>query len=468
MRARMAGAVTTFDEALGAGSPNSITTGPDGALWWTNSISGDTDYLIRRQSVLPSGSPTAFDSEVIQPRSITTGPDGNLWYLGFDTVARMTPAGVVTLFDMPDGTAVGRSLVAGPDGNLWWCDRSQDRVVRTDHSTGEHTIFEPDGVLDDPVSIAPGDDGNLWLTSGTDDLVGRVTTDGVFAAFPHPDIHDPLEVARGPGGALFVSGEAANGQDVIHRLTVLSAPTVPTGLTATPGDGQVGLSWSPPAEPGGTITAYRVLRNGTQVHQTASGGVTGVTITGLTNGVAGTFTVRAVNVAGEGPASAGEVATPVGAPPAPNLTAATPGNGQVAPTSDGGSPITAHRVFDDGVQVHETANGSTLSHTVTGLTNGEASTFTVKAVNTLGRERGLEPAHGHALSGTAGAQLRRRGTDPPLLRRHRVDGGRGHLDRVPAGTHLPAGRGGVPGGDVRVHVPLGGRARLHPVAGDLR
>jgi sugar lactone lactonase YvrE len=386
MRITPAGAVTTFDEALGGGSPNSITAGPDGALWWTNSISGVNDYFIRRQSVPPSGSPTAFDSEVIQPRSITTGPDGNLWYLGFDTVARMTPAGVVTLFDMPSGTGVGLSLVVGPDGNLWWCDLSQNRVVRTDPSTGEHTVFEPDGVLDDPVSIAAGDDGNLWLTSGTDDLVGRVTTDGVFTAFPHPEIHDPLEVARGPGGHLWISGEAANGQDVIHRLTVLSAPTAPTGVGAVPGNGQVVVSWSPPAEPGGTITSYRVFRNGVQVHQTANGSTTSHTVAGLTNGQASTFTVAAVNASGQGATSAGVVATPLAAPGAPSLTAAAPGNGQVAltwsaPASTGGGPITAYRVFDDGVQVHETANGSTLGHTVTGLTNGQASTFTVRAVN---------------------------------------------------------------------------------------
>jgi len=112
------------------------------------------------------------------------------------------------------------------------------------------------------------------------------------------------------------------------------------------------------------------------------------TVTGLTNGQADTFTVRAVNVAGESAASSGVVATPVGAPGAPNLTAATPGDGQVAltwaaPSSNGGSAITAYRVFDDGAQVHQPPNGSTLSHTVTGLTNGEASTFTVRAVNAL-------------------------------------------------------------------------------------
>src|SRR5882757_2016183 len=58
------------------------------------------------------------------PEGITAGPDGNLWFAEqAGRIGRITPAGVVTEFS--NGiTADSRpfAITAGPDGNLWFTE----------------------------------------------------------------------------------------------------------------------------------------------------------------------------------------------------------------------------------------------------------------------------------------------------------------------------------------------------------
>ena len=102
-----------------------------------------------------------------------------------------------------------------------------------------------------------------------------------------------------------------------------AVPGVPTNLTATSGDGQISLSWTPPA---GTVTGWELLiRPGTGNRSWMSITPTGTTTksytaTGLTNGTRYTFVLRAVNGALKGAyavhrgvmAMAGTESTPAG------------------------------------------------------------------------------------------------------------------------------------------------------------
>lgn len=95
-------------------------------------------------------------------------------------------------------------------------------------------------------------------------------------------------------------------------------PSKPRNLTAVPGDGEVELSWSAPADVGESgIIRYEVCKNG-DADWTDVGLNTSYTFTGLTNGVEYTFYVRAVNSVGAGVAETTS-ATPV-APPVPTYT----------------------------------------------------------------------------------------------------------------------------------------------------
>lgn len=102
--------------------------------------------------------------------------------------------------------------------------------------------------------------------------------------------------ASNPGGESGYSNE-------ISAIPQAALPGAPTGVTAIAGNGQATVSFTPPADNGGSpITGYTVTSSPGNI--TATGTDTTITVTGLTNGTAYTFTVTASNAAGTGPASA--------------------------------------------------------------------------------------------------------------------------------------------------------------------
>jgi YHS domain-containing protein len=196
--------------------------------------------------------------------------------------------------------------------------------------------------------------------------------------------------------------------------TPAAAPGTPAGLTASPGDRRVKLSWDPPApDSGSPVSGYNVFQgtspggesttpvNGSPVTSTS------YTVTGLTNGSTYYFTVQAVNFSvitinrvangvTEGQASCEVAAVPVTVPGPPAGLTAAPGDAQMTlawnpPASDGGSPVSGYNVFQGtspGGESTTPVNGSPVtstSYTMTGLTNGSTYYFTVKAVNIQGQ-----------------------------------------------------------------------------------
>jgi hypothetical protein len=170
-----------------------------------------------------------------------------------------------------------------------------------------------------------------------------------------------------------------------NSITPATVPGTPTIGTATAGNAQATVSFTAPASNGGSaITSYTVTSS---AGQTATSTSSPITVTGLTNGTAYTFTVKATNAIGPSAASAASNSvTPATTPGAPTIGIATAGNAQAtvsftAPSSNGGSPITSYTVTSSAGQ---TATGTSSPITVTGLTNGTAYTFTVKATNAIG------------------------------------------------------------------------------------
>ena len=211
------------------------------------------------------------------------------------------------------------------------------------------------------------------------------------------------------------------GGEVEATATPIGAPGAPASLTATPGNTQATLAWTPPASDGGdpiTKYQYRVSVDGgstwspdwTDVPDADSDSDQAdertVTVTGLANGTVHTFQVRAVNSEGNGDLREA-TATPAAGPSAPDAPAtltATPGDAQVtltwtAPSSDGNSAITKYQYrvsTDDGTTWNpdwtdvpdgpdsgiDLADERTL--TLTGLEAVILHTFQVRAVNSEG------------------------------------------------------------------------------------
>ena len=138
-------------------------------------------------------------------------------------------------------------------------------------------------------------DGSLTTTTneddGTDDDDGTMDDDDGTTSPP---------TGTGGGGG----GGGSSGPS-------LTVPGAPTNLMAVGGDGQVVLTWEAPASDGGTaITDYEVRIN--QTGEWISIGSTDTThaVTGLVNGTAYAFQVRAVNAAGSSAPSNQTEATP--------------------------------------------------------------------------------------------------------------------------------------------------------------
>ncbi len=81
------------------------------------------------------------------------------------------------------------------------------------------------------------------------------------------------------------------------------APAAPAAPSAVPGNGQVTLTWTAPSSNGAPITSYLVTADQGVGARTTPSAATTYSFDGLTNGVAYTFTVAAINSAGTGPAS---------------------------------------------------------------------------------------------------------------------------------------------------------------------
>jgi hypothetical protein len=151
---------------------------------------------------------------------------------------------------------------------------------------------------------------------------------------------------------------------------------------------------------------------------------------------------------------------PASAPSAPQLDSATPGTAGIslrwtAPTSDGGAPITAYRVYrgtgNGGMALLTTVGSANTSFTDTGAVGGTTYAYAVTAVNSAG-----ESAASNQLSATAwsvpGA--------PTLATAKGVKGG------VALTWAAPASNGGTPVTGYRIYrgSTSGGEALLATVA----
>jgi hypothetical protein len=99
---------------------------------------------------------------------------------------------------------------------------------------------------------------------------------------------------------------------VVFRAADVSAPTAPSSLIATAGDGQASISFTQGSNGGSAITNYKYSLDGTTYTALSPATTTSpITIPGLTNGTSYNIYLKAVNTVGESAASSSVTVTPV-------------------------------------------------------------------------------------------------------------------------------------------------------------
>src|SRR5439155_2784230 len=118
------------------------------------------------------------------PTSITTGPDGNLWFTenAGNTIGRITPAGVIMEFPLPTANSQPQSIAAGPDGNLWFTEVNGNKIGQITPAGTIHEFAVPTA-NSFPRGITAGPDGNVWFTEANGNKIGRISPAGVISEF---------------------------------------------------------------------------------------------------------------------------------------------------------------------------------------------------------------------------------------------------------------------------------------------
>ncbi|MGR3914256.1 MAG: fibronectin type III domain-containing protein [Gammaproteobacteria bacterium] len=240
------------------------------------------------------------------------------------------------------------------------------------------------------------------------------TSDAAATAF-ETTTYTITGLANGTTYAVEVAAQNVTGIGAYAEIqaTPRTIPDVLQNVTVTPGTTELIVAWTAPT--GAAISGYKIRwataaapgeylnagrADGADV--TGGGSATTHTIAGLTTGAVYQVQVAAVNSHGRGGWSAAQTATP-GTPSAPrDVAAILPGNAKLtltwsAPERDGGADIENYRarwaegadsvswINPPGASGREIRGGaSTLTYTLSGLTNGSVYAVQIAAENSRG------------------------------------------------------------------------------------
>jgi uncharacterized repeat protein (TIGR02543 family) len=393
--------------ASGSSSPiifNNLTNGTSYTFVVTavNGV-GISDTSLPSVAVIPANVPSAPSIDTItlgrSSATISVVPNGTGGSAITSYTVTASPGGATCVVNAP---ATSCTIAPLTPGNPYTFTAVATNAVGPSFPSLPSSPIIPINVPDTPTSIlaaagnnsasisfaAPNDNGSAILRY----IVTNTATGETFTATSSPISVTGL--INGQAATLRVTAVNAVGSSPAGTITVTArtTPAAPTITAAVAGDASATITVAPPSNTGGApITSYTITASPGGASCVVTTPATSCTIsTGLFNGTNYTFTATATNAAGTGqPSSASSTVTPFTVPNAPtSVTAVAAPNAAtvsfVAPSINGGSPVTGYIVTSSPAGGTCTAAASDTSCVVSGLTNGITYTFDVVAVNAAG------------------------------------------------------------------------------------
>ncbi|MBV8577275.1 MAG: hypothetical protein JOZ58_19820, partial [Acetobacteraceae bacterium] len=230
------GALTQFAVPSSAAGVLGITSGSDGALWFTEA--GATGRIGRTTTAgviteYPLASyVSGGTSTPVTPGYITGGPTGQVWYSTNIGVGYMSTAGDSGTNIPITANGQSRGMAYGPDGNIYDIQTNPDQIIKVTPS-GTVTTVVSWGTQNTvkPRRIIVGPDNNLWFAEYGTNKIGKLTTGGTLTEYPISLTGNPIQVVVAANGFMWFD-EVETGAHQYMKLKT---------------DGTFGLSYTTPS-----------------------------------------------------------------------------------------------------------------------------------------------------------------------------------------------------------------------------
>ncbi|MEA2165788.1 MAG: virginiamycin lyase [Thermoanaerobaculia bacterium] len=245
--------VQKYSTPTSQAGPASLTRGPDGNVWFVESVANKIGRIT------PSGVITEFPLPTASsfPAGIAAGVDGNLWFTEADgnKIGRITPAGAVTEFALHTAAALPGPIVPGGDGALWFAEIQYNNLawITPFGKLAEFHLSTSSKQAGGIMAVAAGSDQSICFTENHANRIGRISSSGQFTEFNLPTANaQPAGIALGADGNFWFTESKLDGNARIGRITptgivteypISTAQSTAIAIIAGP-DGALWFSWS--------------------------------------------------------------------------------------------------------------------------------------------------------------------------------------------------------------------------------
>jgi streptogramin lyase len=231
-------------------TPDSLTVGLDGSLWYTADYDIGHVTLLGEVTELPLLPDEIALEEYEQgtlPEELTPGPEGNIWFIGAAEnligpyyIGFITPEDHIEQWVVPTQFGDPGPITFDAEGNAWFMEAHG--VAHVSRS-GVFTEFATPALDGYSGRLVLGSEGDMWFTE-PDDALGRISSSGEVTSFGPvlPEGETPALLAADADGHLWFSQAGAPLGNVSHigRLTIPLEPSneEPPSISGAPTVGQ--------------------------------------------------------------------------------------------------------------------------------------------------------------------------------------------------------------------------------------